>query len=589
MAFSVEELITPIDFTNPSGRDLRYDPVFDTIQEARSEEDDTLPMGDWARQAKRADYPLVATLAREALTKRSKDLWLAVWLGEASLNIEEYEAIAPVLSLLLELQRRFWPTLYPGIDDDDLALRAAPLDWGLSRYAKVLQHFSVTQSGISYAKYRSTRLSSGAELPDGELTGEILDAEISATPKAFYVEIEKALTNGQALLEELYLFCEDHYRAEGPSFTALRSALEEVHNLVSQLLRSKQVQEPEPPPQWAAVVESPLIREVHTEAETHMQEPNSVAPPAAPETVSSSEEVIIDSWEKVLGQLSHCADFLIKDYPAHPTTYLLVLALQYGQESVQQVAPRSETRLTLKKTNEEGEWNKLLQCSLVALQERFSSAWLDLNRYVWQTADATANAVLRTLVSTQTRVLLENDLSAVEALFEDDTPVANAETRQWLANTILPAAPKVEHKEFPVLTLESPLPSTGQDAPEMDPYATARMLASRGELTAAIELLFANRTVRPGSRSDFMTRLQLCHLCMESGQGEIVLPVMRQMLATIKEKKLERWEEPEVLTELFTLHLKVLSITDDASEREDLYSRLCEIDPAAAIAFEMTR
>ena len=36
-------LLDPIDGENPSGPDLRYDPVVDQIKEARREDDDTLP------------------------------------------------------------------------------------------------------------------------------------------------------------------------------------------------------------------------------------------------------------------------------------------------------------------------------------------------------------------------------------------------------------------------------------------------------------------------------------------------------------------------------------------------------------------
>jgi hypothetical protein len=333
-----------------------------------------------------------------------------------------------------------------------------------------------------------------------------------------------------------------------------------------------------------------LLRVVQKEDVPSVPDPvSSESSVVVPETMFSSEKSVIDSWEKAMGQLSLCADFLTRDYSAHPTTYLLTLALQYGQDSFRQAAPSSETRLTLKRANEGGEWNGLLQYSLAALREGYSRPWLDLNRYVWQASEATGSPVLRNLVLTQTRVLLENDISVAETLFDDDTPVANAETRQWLTSTILPATPQVEHRELPSLAPEPALVTPQQDDPEMDSYSAAHALALRGELTAAIELLFANRTVRPGSRADFMTRLQLCHLCLESGRGEIVLPIMRQMLAAIDERKLDGWEEPEVLTELYSLHLKALSTTDNASEREELYARLCEINPAAAIAFEMAR
>jgi len=47
-----EGLLNPIPGENPSGKTLRYDPVYDKIREARREED-VLPQGDWSREVKK--------------------------------------------------------------------------------------------------------------------------------------------------------------------------------------------------------------------------------------------------------------------------------------------------------------------------------------------------------------------------------------------------------------------------------------------------------------------------------------------------------------------------------------------------------
>src|SRR5580658_2896461 len=84
-----EDLLTPIAGENPAGQDLYYDKVFDQIKEARREEEDDLPAGDWGRsQVKKADHRAVIKLAGEALATRTKDLRLAGWLIEAQLRIE---------------------------------------------------------------------------------------------------------------------------------------------------------------------------------------------------------------------------------------------------------------------------------------------------------------------------------------------------------------------------------------------------------------------------------------------------------------------------------------------------------------------
>src|SRR5919108_742659 len=94
-----DELLVPIPGANPAGAELRYDPVYDKIKEARREDDDA-PQGDWQTERKVADWPLVIKLTKDALSKRSKDLQLAVWLTEAMLKREGLGGLRAGLDLL---------------------------------------------------------------------------------------------------------------------------------------------------------------------------------------------------------------------------------------------------------------------------------------------------------------------------------------------------------------------------------------------------------------------------------------------------------------------------------------------------------
>lgn len=83
-----EDLLTPIPGDNPSGPNLRYDPVYDQIKEARREDEGE--QGVFHREAKKADVKLVIKLAGDTLATRSKDLQLAAWLTEALLRREGF-------------------------------------------------------------------------------------------------------------------------------------------------------------------------------------------------------------------------------------------------------------------------------------------------------------------------------------------------------------------------------------------------------------------------------------------------------------------------------------------------------------------
>src|SRR5262247_653961 len=111
----IAELLAPIPGENPAGQSVRYDGTHDAIQEAR--------------QAKVADWPAVIALATETLTAKSKDLQVTVWRVEALVKQHGFVGLRDGLQLLQELQERFWPSLYPAIEDDDLEPRVAPLLW----------------------------------------------------------------------------------------------------------------------------------------------------------------------------------------------------------------------------------------------------------------------------------------------------------------------------------------------------------------------------------------------------------------------------------------------------------------------------
>jgi len=51
----LERLLTPISGDNPAGQFLRYEGMYDRIQEARKEDAD-LPQGVWERELKKADW-----------------------------------------------------------------------------------------------------------------------------------------------------------------------------------------------------------------------------------------------------------------------------------------------------------------------------------------------------------------------------------------------------------------------------------------------------------------------------------------------------------------------------------------------------
>lgn len=112
-------VFTPIDAHAPQGDMLRGTPLWQAIRRAREADDASLPQGAWVKRLKRAEWDEVARIALDALATRSKDLQLAVWLGEALLREHGFAGLAAGTVIIDGLCRRYWRTLYPMLSSDE--------------------------------------------------------------------------------------------------------------------------------------------------------------------------------------------------------------------------------------------------------------------------------------------------------------------------------------------------------------------------------------------------------------------------------------------------------------------------------------
>src|SRR2546425_1963044 len=128
VVLDLEALLKPIAGDKPAGESVRYAGVYDAIQEARRADDD-LPMGDWQREVKSADWRAVINLATDVISGKSKDLQIGAWLVEALTKRHGFVGLRDGLNLLREMHEQFWEGLYPEIEDGDLEFRGGPLNW----------------------------------------------------------------------------------------------------------------------------------------------------------------------------------------------------------------------------------------------------------------------------------------------------------------------------------------------------------------------------------------------------------------------------------------------------------------------------
>jgi type VI secretion system protein ImpA len=127
---ALDEVLAPLSSGAPCGPPAHHDPVFTEIRLLREEDDPSLPMGQWERPLRYADWPRIEACCIAMLTTRSKDLQLAAWLVESWMRQRGFVGLAHGLHLLDTLLRSYWPSLHPMIDDGgECDARLAPLEW----------------------------------------------------------------------------------------------------------------------------------------------------------------------------------------------------------------------------------------------------------------------------------------------------------------------------------------------------------------------------------------------------------------------------------------------------------------------------
>ncbi len=454
----IERFLEPIPGDNPSGKNLRYI-LHDKIKEARRQED-SAPAGLWERDAKAADFTQVIKASEDALLKSTKDLWIAAWLTEAWTYEFEVPGLTSGLLLLQELVERFWDTLYPEIEDDDLEIRVPPLDWVGSYFdpskgsspIMALRSASLTKTGFSWFVYQESRRvgyeaevkgndsrtkARDAAIKEGKLAPEEFDKDFEGTPKQFYKDLERDCKAAAEAISSLDEKCREKFADVGPSFTPLRKALEEIQNVGHILLLKKLEKEPDP-------VEAIPASEA-AEGEAAMAEPGSDGQTSAASSAAAQMDLSqltggeIKSGDQAVLHIVAAAQYMRQHSPASPVSYLLLRALRWGEVRAaieitdgDLPAPPSETRMTLKNAAAGKNWKRVLETAEGAMSSSVGRGWLDLQRYAIKACDELGYSAAAKALRTELKALLVDFPKLATATLSDDTGTANPETAVWL-------------------------------------------------------------------------------------------------------------------------------------------------------------
>lgn len=127
---SVDELLAPVSDEDPAGADLSYDGERQRIEgafELAAQGGDAADEVDW-----RETVGLI-----EDQSRRTKDVWLAVYLARAGARRGDLATVERGCAMLAGLFERYWQSAHPSLDDYGLPGRKAPCE-SLTRIGEFL-------------------------------------------------------------------------------------------------------------------------------------------------------------------------------------------------------------------------------------------------------------------------------------------------------------------------------------------------------------------------------------------------------------------------------------------------------------------
>jgi type VI secretion system protein ImpA len=580
-----DDLLNPIAGANPSGANLRYDPVYDQIKEARRQ-DDTGPQGEWQRERKVADYRIVVELASKALAERSKDLQLAVWLTEAALNREKFSGLQQGLDLLRGLLEQFWDTVYPEIEDDDLEPRAVLLGWVGERLVEPVRFAPITSGGLGLHHYKESRAVGTEEdaaqsetkqqarqtaIAEGKTTFEDFEKDAASTTTEQYEAWIAAMDGCLASIESLGALCDEKFGDIAPSMVPLRTAIEEVRHTANMILQKRPgygsgAAEPEPEPEFlgaAVTAETIPVRRK-----------------------SSSVGLEPEDADDVTTRLNAIAKYLRQQDASSPAAYLLLRGYRWGElrgysdppDANLLVPPPTSVRQAIRRLAGEGNWSELIETAETAMSQPYGRAWLDLQRHVVNAAEQNGYPYVAAAIRSEVRALLIDLPRLPHWEFSDETPVASTETHAWLKEVESPAPPSL-----PPAAFEEPVVVNPSAPAPPDAFVLATEAARSGRGNEAIQMLADEIPRQQSGRARFQRKLQLAQICVMTGHETLAQPILEELALSIDQHQLDEWESRQIVAQPLVMLYKLQR--DEASKLK-LYARISRLDPVQALECE---
>ncbi len=327
----IQEILTPFS-DGMAGEYLRYDPVYDQIRDARTEDDQRLSRGVWQIEFKKSDHGSVQSVCVDALTKRTKDLQIASWLAESWMMLYGAEGFFDGISLIHAFVKKYYEIMHPLDEEHRLRLfEWIDNEFKLRLYTYPLTQFSEAARSYTYhdvvaaktfdAALRREPADSAKQIERAHKRGDALlphvNQAIAETPKSVMVAHTKVFRKIQQEFKELKAFLDEKLGKEAPGFTQIFATLTEIMRIT----KSDEVIDAEA----VDVNETVSTEGVDSTLDTITDTEKETTPLRSPEPVSIPVKAsdVYTARKSAYSNLRELADTFSKIEPHSPTANVL--------------------------------------------------------------------------------------------------------------------------------------------------------------------------------------------------------------------------------------------------------------------------
>jgi type VI secretion system protein ImpA len=361
MQWDIEKLSSPL--SSGAGQNLRYEPIYDKIKEARFEEDSSLSRGVWARELKKADWPQVYTLCTESLENSTKDLQIMGWLCEAACHIEQWAGLQKSFELAHNFCQNCWDCFYPE-EGTDVEYRIRVFDWFIEKMAECSLFMPIAKPNGLIAQPLDLSMWLNAQNFDlvsrrsGATAAKVQEAENAGqmTLKRFRTLMKQASIRDVeqvfALVHEVSGiainfsdFLQKMYHSQSPSFKRFNEQLRSVEEICKFSLEGREHNVLQPPApalpnifvdSIISVDEGDGVPSSVNEAELRY-DTEVVVDVVAAKAESPSDEVTIATRLDAYKAVGDLADYLIEVDSQSPGPYLIKMISSWGDKPLPEV------------------------------------------------------------------------------------------------------------------------------------------------------------------------------------------------------------------------------------------------------------